>query len=404
MRRYKSWLVIATMVALVIPIQAGAQSPPAPQEVVQAILGQIEVIANQNGVNANDLLHAEIKIQPSDGSDPIPVTVEDAILRIAGKSIIDPEFHGILGTPQANAGDILHFFTDLQVDTFNPPLTFAQFSAQPAPTMAKYSVLESGLVPSTPLVPVPNPLALTGQPLPPEVPAGLASPLLFVHWGGRLKSIQASGYDFGVSVQLGTTTLNSGGSHSAGTTATGSNVDTEDTTANDPWPVWLPVLTGDAARPDEQIDFLGFGQVLINTQIPCIPTLAFVSGVGLRVTKRTCISLGAMLGDGASLFDGAPVDLRATTAAVGVWNPVPEPLATVLSALEQAIADAQGMIPPLPSVPSVPSVPTTAECAANRWRLVLPVATALVTERCPARIPRAGHLSSLAELSSRGDG
>lgn len=339
-RRLRVWVVIAAMVGLVIPMSAGAQLPSEGETLLQALLGEIEVLANENGANASELLKGTLRLRFSDGSDPLEVTVEEFLVRIAGQSVVDTNSnHGILGTPQANAGNILHVLINATVETWTSangfPFGIARTALPPAPAVQGYNVAESGLTPSTPVLAVPNPLLLTGTAVPPELPQTLNEPILVLHAGGRLKSVQASNYLVGF--------------HSAGTTVIGSNTDTEAraTTEDDPWPIWLPVLTSSLSRPDSQFDFLGFAIVGQGQSCTTVPSS------GSRVFARICTLIGTVIGDGASLFDGGPVDLRETTSAVAGWQPAPATPNPLVGLVDDVLGQVE--VPELPSVPTVPS-------------------------------------------------
>jgi hypothetical protein len=257
----------------------------------------------------------------------------------------------------------MHLFLDINFEQFIPslacnpaPCTATNLPPNlPArPAQSQYSVVESPLTPNTPLVPVPNPLILSGQPLPPEVPAGLASPLLLTHMGGRLKSVQERQLvrqsAFLANPPRLSLPLFYTGSHTAGTSPLGGNVDTEarQTTESDPWPIWLPYITGGSVA-DTAIDFVGFA-IVVNS-VTCSHSISAISG---RVTSRTCTALGLLLGDGASMFEDSPLDLRQTLAPLFADQPAE------VDGVVQLIDDTIGSVPPLPEVPEVPvAAPTS---------------------------------------------
>jgi hypothetical protein len=339
--RTRSRVAIATIAALlVLPGVALAQeADPAVEPGNEAIAEEVVAEAEAAKAEADAVLATVLELDLGEGAEPVLVTIEEALERLAGGTLLDPN----AAEPSAiNAGDVMHIYVDVNVESFPFPGLPASATLPPAPVLTHYDVVESGFVPSTPLVPVPNPLLLTGQELPEGLPPGLASPILFLHAGGRLKNVQGSGWDTGT--------------HTVGSGPLGPNIDTSPrvTTPDDPWPIWLPVVTG-GVIPDTSLDFTGFaiviqGQGCSLVQVP-IPFL------GLRTFARICIGFGTLIGDGLTFFNGAPpVDIRGTLAPL--WGPPPPPLDGVVTTLEEALASIPlgevlatilGAIPPPPT-------------------------------------------------------
>ena len=343
MKRAIRILALVLVALLVLPGWALAQeAPPEPEGNTDEVLAEEieeEVAAIEEvDTSADAVLDADITFQFEDPAEPpVTVTVREALVRIAGHTFVDTENNGGAGgTPETAIGNILHIYVDANVELF--PLTPVSL-LPPAPNVSNhYDVVESQYTPNTPIVPVPNPLLLAGVAVPPEAPAGLSSPILFMHAGGKLKHVRGSGWD--------------AATHTVGSGPLGPNIDTapRETTPEDPWPIWLPIVTGDAL-PDTSIDFTGFAQVIQSQSCTVLSRVIF--GVD-RAFARICVGLGILFGDGLSfLSDEPPVDVRSLPA---IWEPAPEPIPTVMAAVDDALSqvDVFGLLDQLPPLPPPP--------------------------------------------------
>lgn len=359
-RRVRLGAAVTTLALLAAPAAASAQDAGTEGQTPtsDAVLADLEAAAEDAGVPPEAVLDQEVTVElPGEDGQPEPVTltVEEFVLEVAGRSVISSEDHtGFLGLPHAGAGNLMHVYVDVVAATHSLMLpTNPAVPDMPAEEdLLRYDVAEAGLTPSTPIVPVINPLLLAGglAPLPEtpeEVPSGsiavLDQPLLGAHWGGKLTSVQGSDYTTGF--------------HSAGTTALGTSVDTEDV-SEDPEaqaPIRLPLIEeGDLAVPDTAIDYLGFATVSQSGECSRLSLSVYYIGYA-------CVTVGVLLGDGAATFDGeGPLDLRNDLAPL--WEPAPAPLDEVIAAVDEAIAqlpvgDVLDLVGDLP-LDDVPEVPT----------------------------------------------
>jgi hypothetical protein len=174
------------------------------------------------------------------------------------------EAGGILGTPEAAAGLIVHFYVHT---TSGSPS---------APSALAYDISHSTLVPELPGLP-----ALPALPELPELPVdGVTIPSLTTLAAlapkGPLTQVKGRGYD-------------------SGTHITGAlNVDTA--AGPEGYPVWLPVVTA-GTKPDTAIDFAGYGTATQGQT--CFTILG----------TETCVGIGAVAANGASIFGRSPLRL-----------------------------------------------------------------------------------------------
>jgi len=337
------------VVSLALLAPAGALAA-APQSTHDALIERIQQKVGSAGLDADRILDEDIAIQLRDRTVTVPV--REALARLSGASVIDEGANtGVAGTPQLTAGGILHIAANLRLQTF--PLTPVS-QLPPAPDLRPYDVRESQFSPTTPVVPVINPLVLTGADLPEGAPPGLDDPILLLHPGGRLKSVQGGSWSV-----LGT--------HGAGSHGIGHNLDTgaRETTDGDPWPVWLPLVTG-AMIPDRSIDFLGFGTVVNSSTCTLVRASSNpASPLFGRVIARICVGVGAIIGDGVAQFNGGgPIDFR--NDLMPLWEAAPEELTALLGTVDGAVGslplgDLLGVIGDLPGadLPELPEGPDT---------------------------------------------
>ncbi|MHB1488783.1 MAG: hypothetical protein ACYCZM_14785 [Acidimicrobiales bacterium] len=149
---------------------------------------------------------------------------------------------GLPGLPDVNVGDVVHFYVN-----------YGSGSA------LAYNVTQVPVVPATPPAFVP--------------PVGPVPPVYDM--GGSVVNVTGSGYKTG--------------EHTVGNFGVGSNVDTAPG-APSPFPAWLPVLTGGSVVSDTAIDFTG--HALVTQDQACL--FGF------------CVAVGALVGDGATLFNQPP--------------------------------------------------------------------------------------------------
>lgn len=293
-------------------IPAAADDQPA--TIADDVVAQVQAIAEETGVPVEDILGQEIPLE-GDVPDGSTTTLQELLAQLGDSPAGDPSYTGVAGTPQLAAGNVLHAYAEARA--FLAPRDFVPDTSD----YRKYDVAESAYSPDTPAAPVINPLVAAGDP-------GDLPPLLAVHYGGRLKSVQFAGANL-LSV------------HSAGTTPAGSNVDTAPREPADtdtlPTPVWVPFAhPGTVAMADTTMDYVGFALVTqggscSKVDIPFTQSAYFV-----------CVGAGLLLGDGVANFDGGPLDLRAEVPLL--WEPAPaEPPYDAL--------------PALPAVPDVPEAP-----------------------------------------------
>lgn len=277
-------VALLSALLFVLPLHAAADEPG-------DALSRVEAIASDAGVEVADLLSIELPLRDG-GGRAVPMTVEELVAVLDGRELVDPSYSGIAGTPEIAAGNLVHAFVALKI--YRAPRSHV-----PDLDDYRYSVREASASPDTPFVPVVNPLLAAGNP-------GGLPPVLGFHAGGRLKSVQASGYATGF--------------HSAGTTPVGSSVDTaprEPGTGDTvPAPVYTPLVhPGTLTLPDSAIDFVGYAQVA--TGGSCSKLNIPFTGDALF----TCAGGGLLAGDGAANFNGGPVDLRDDVPVL--WEPVP---------------------------------------------------------------------------------
>jgi hypothetical protein len=257
-------------------------------------------------------------------------------------------------------------------------------------TIAQYTVSRSPYVPAVPGILGLNPLIIA-LPLavglsPVDAPAPVldlieplaAAPLLLTTLGeSKLINVQGDGW------------TEETGSHGAGNQVVGQSVDIapKETSPSDPFPIYLPFYNGEilTAVPDHAIDFIGFGEPLLNTHT-CFSTFeketqvdgkwmsTYRGGIGGSVFGTwlhafgVCTSLLTLAASaGIATFNGSPVDFRRDLAPL--WGPVPpgadvavDLMVNVLegilpSDLLTAALGALGTVPNLPEVPEVPEVP-----------------------------------------------
>ena len=348
MKRIVRILALVLVTLLVLPGWALAQEAPAEPDgnndeaLAQDIQEEVEQFEEVD-TSADAYLDTDVTLQFDDPNEPpVTVTVREALVRIAGRTFVDTENNGGTGgTAETALGNILHIYVDANVEVF--PLILPTALPPEPDVSSHYDVVESQYTPNTPIVPVPNPLLLAGVPAPEGAPEGLSSPILFMHAGGKLKNVRGSGWD--------------SATHTVGSGPLGMNIDTapRETTDEDPWPIWLPVVTG-GALPDTSIDFTGFAQVIEGQGCTLVTRVIF--GVE-RVLARVCIGIGVLFGDGLSfLSDEPPVDVRSLPA---IWDPAPEPVPTVMAAVDDALSmvDVFGLVDQLPldQLPEVPPPP-----------------------------------------------
>lgn len=331
--------MLAGAVVGALVLQSGVAAAETSDEgtpTADAVVEEVHEAAREAGMdNGNAILEQEVTLELPDeqgSTEPVTLSIEEAIVRVAGRTIIDSEEHsGYLGLPWGSAGNIMHAYVDVLVS--GPTVLPWQAELPEAPdadSLLHYDVVESDYVPNTPIVPVINPLLLAPADTPEELDL---PPLLAMHWGGPLKSVQGSGWLMGF--------------HSAGTTPLGSSVDTQDRSGDEDAqaPFWIPLIEdGELAIEDEAIDFAGFAVVTQDAsceriQIDSPPRL---SGLipGFHIVTDVCASFGLLLGDGVTFFDGeGPFDLREDGALL--WEPAPEPVKQVVD----AVGDVLGEVP-----------------------------------------------------------
>jgi hypothetical protein len=86
------------------------------QEVVDIARDAVEGLSEETGIPAEVLLDMEFEFDlPGDGEDgPVKVTIEEAVLRVAGRTVVDTNNNsGFAGTPWTSAGNILHVYTNI---------------------------------------------------------------------------------------------------------------------------------------------------------------------------------------------------------------------------------------------------------------------------------------------------
>lgn len=370
MKRRFGILALVLAAALVVsPLARAQEETPGeepgveqPELQKEELLEEVDEAAADAGVEPEVILDAEIDTEitkPNGEKKQVKVSVGDAIDALAGESVLVEDGSGILGTPELGIGNLMHFFLDVEVFTkgvqvYNdsyplggtePAPRESTFALPDASNYAHYDVKKSDYVPTTPLLPVINPLALAGgaAPLPPEAPA--LPPILALHYGGKLTSVVGSGWG-DKAPETGVTRINSG-SHCGGTALAGvcNNVDTRERETSDanPWPVYLPLLgEGSTTLEDDQIDFAGWG--IVTQGASCtdgrVVRYTHINTTFVKRTIRTtifvpmCTGFGLLLGDGAAIYEPAPVSFRAIPV---IWDPAPEPVKQVITAVDEAI-------------------------------------------------------------------
>jgi hypothetical protein len=365
-------LALGAVGPAVLAGETGEAEPTGPATVADAMVERVRDLAEDAGMDADTVLSQVITTELPDGEGGVAeltAPLRDVLEGLGGRTTLDEGDEGdggdggaepdAAGAPHLNAGGTLHLAANLSIETFS---LVPEADLPPAPDVSPYDVVESDYVPSTPLVPGVNPLflaaGLAGVSLPDEVTeavAGLDDPILLLHPGGRLTSVQGSDW-------------NVLGAHGAGSYGLGHNVDTgargadseepadgeepagdeepadgeepagDETPAGDPWPLWLPLLTGATAVPDTAVDFAGFAIVVNTSSCSLVRGSSNPSSLLYpRIIARVCVGVGAIIGDGVAFFDGTgPIDLRADV--LPLWEPAPEELAPAMAALDDAVA------------------------------------------------------------------
>jgi hypothetical protein len=222
-RRAAFGLVVAAVVLPVAPASAAS-------DLTESVLAK----ARAGGVDASPLLARKVTI----GSHTMTVRALLDSVPSAGQRATGPA-----GTPEVQAGDVLHFAINFGFDV---------------PRV--YTVSQSAVVPATPSAFVPV--------APPSNP--VIGPSVFAEWGGPLVQVKGSGYPVGLHVVGGPLT-------NASPAEGAPNGD----------PVWLSGRS-ESFLGDGRIDFTGHAGVLVNDR-SCF--FGF------------CIAFGVLVGDGAAVFD-----------------------------------------------------------------------------------------------------
>lgn len=353
-----AWRDARRLLAIPVALVALAVAAPSvvladePQDTADALIAQITEQAEEAGIDPDAVLDQLLTIDLGEDAAPVQATVREAIERLSGESVVDEENNtGLAGLPAMQAGGVFHIAANLKIETF---AAIQEALLPPAPDVRPYDVRESDYSPNTPVLPVINPLLLSGQELPEGLPMGLDDPIVLLHPGGRLTSVQGGGWNV-----LGT--------HGAGSYGLGHNADTteRETADGDPWPAYLPMVTGDTI-PDTAVDFLGFG-IIVNSGSCSLVRLSNnpASSFYTRILARICVGVGAIVGDGAAQWNGEGIlDFRTDLAPL--WEEaspeVQEAVAEIDGAVEQVpvgdvLDQVLGAISELPGAPEVPEVP-----------------------------------------------
>lgn len=319
---------------------------------------------------------------PTGTASTTTATLQDTINRLAGTAAFAPNNGGILKTPEFNTGNIEHLAVYTRVYGSK---TVPKTAPRPIPTVAEgkallpqYSVATSNYVPTTPLVPGINPLILAPTSTIPTLPSPVPSPLIpdtaktpivALHYGGKLLNVQGTGWNVSGADPSKNITSQGGtaGSvgHTAGNSVIGTSLDTAPTPAGSQWPTYLPLLTkSNTLVQDTKIDFLGFG--IASVTLSCTDFGQLTIGNNTTYLGMLCLSVNLLLGDGIATFDGSPVNFRKDLAPL--WSPAPPPVDVASNAVSAVVGQVGltsvlgllSAVPAVPSVPvpSVPSVPT----------------------------------------------
>ncbi len=370
---------------------------------------------------------------PAEAGTYVSGTLQQVIDRLTGNAVIGGDNSGILGLPEVAVGQITHLVVDImstacetggttaapdatnwkllttscaptgeQIDVIqsctDPSLnrdhpdcvaTARPFEFHENNTIAQYTISRSPYVPAMPGIIGLNPLIIA-LPLalglsPVDAPEPVldliqplaAAPLLVTTLQSKLINVQGDGW------------TDATGSHGAGNQVLGQSVDThpKETSPADPFPLYLPFYNGTilAAEPDHAIDFIGFGEPVVNTHT-CLNTFekeeqvngkwmsTYRGGVGFSLfgswvnVLGLCPSVLTMLTSaGIATFNGSPVDFKNDLAPL--WSPVPPgadvAIALMVNTLEgilpaDLLTGALGLlgdVPDLPSIPGVPAIP-----------------------------------------------
>lgn len=228
-----------TALGVMAPAAAAASITPTTSPAA-ALLARFESAARAHGVDPSAMLNAQLHLtMPKAGGGTQPVTLTVAQAIADSTAQATPGAPTLPGLPVINAGDVIH----------------AYFNYGSGSALGYHVTDIAPIVPSTPPVITP--------------PAGPLPPAAVYDVGGPLVSVVGSYIS---------------GYHSVGTTF-GSNVDTSPG-APTPFPVWLPLLTGGFVS-DTAINLTGHA-VVTQSQF-CL--FGF------------CAAVGALIGDGATVFD-----------------------------------------------------------------------------------------------------
>lgn len=387
-------------------------SYPNPEATLAMLKGQIQLVAAALGTTPDELLATVLGTEIPSASS-IVMTVNDLLNRLAGTKLFDATSNGVLGTTEIAIGNISHGFsmTGIAKPAVDGPKCLPATDSNPCPaapnpwtaTLPKYDKVTSDWLPTTPaesvlgtsiLLPLLNgltpalPVGLPALPVVPSYSTGgqngdvptqvcTAAPLpaycqavstlikanlvLVDTKGGKLVNIQASGLELPNSTPGGLPVKK--GVHNGGTGAlNGSNLDTAyrgiPNLTNDPWPVYVPLLTSTAGLVDNGVDFLGFSPAAPSSSRTCtnnkgadgkvIPTTYTTDENGVETAHfpaSTCTASGSFAGFGIALYgDHAPVNFRTDLAPL--WDPPPNAVAAVSNAAAAVVAALTPYLPP----------------------------------------------------------
>ena len=247
-----------------------------------ALLGSaVTALQDGTGIDVANLLATKVRLRVANGpgGDEVSIFLSIAeLLEIVQGPSTGPTGANLLSTFTVNAGYMLHTVSGI---------------AAPGSVGGPYTVSESQLVPSVPLLAVPA-----------------APPLLVVEPGGKLKHIEGN--------YPGLT-----GNHTAGAAATSNALDTA---PDEPQglPAWLPVLSQGGTLPDGDMDFIGHALALAN--------------VGIDLGDAGVLKVGILLGFGASIFGDNPLPIGLGDLPL-VWDPQDPQIVALVDAINGAAGD-----------------------------------------------------------------